>query len=102
MCETPAVLASPVSRGMDFDYHEMPMSRPALISHQRTSYRAEIELNLTLALMSKSNLNYSARNACMGLILVARLAGNHAAAMVISATATMEMEMATGSSGLSW
>jgi hypothetical protein len=37
----------------------------------------------------------------MGLILVARLAGSQAAAMVITATATMAIEMAIGSSGLS-
>lgn len=44
--------------------------------------------------------SYSARKACIGLILVARLAGSHAAAMVITVTATMAMEIAVGSSGL--
>ena len=43
---------------------------------------------------------YSARNACMGSILVARLAGSQAAAMVITVTATMAMEIDVGSSGL--
>lgn len=58
-------------------------------------------VNRTLApLMSNSTLNYSARTACMGLILVARLAGSHAEARVNTATATMAIEMATGSSGL--
>ena len=51
--------------------------------------------------MSKSTLNYSARNACMGLILVARLAGSHAAAMVVTTTVMMAVERAIGSSGLS-
>jgi hypothetical protein len=34
--------------------------------------------------------------------LMARLAGSHAAATVIRATAAMAVEMAIGSSGLSW
>ena len=59
-------------------------------------------LNRTLApLMSKSTLNYSARNACMGLILLARLAGSHAAARVITTTAAIDVVMAAGSRGLS-
>jgi hypothetical protein len=45
---------------------------------------------------------YSVRKACIGSILVARLAGNHAAAMVITETAAIAMEIAVGSSGLNW
>ena len=43
---------------------------------------------------------YSVRKACIGSILVARLAGNHAAATVITETAAIAMEIAVGSSGL--
>jgi hypothetical protein len=42
--------------------------------------------------------NYSARNACVGSIRVARRAGSHAAATVIEATAPIAMAMAAGSS----
>ena len=45
---------------------------------------------------------YSARKACMGLILVARCAGSHAAARVMTTIAAMAVVMAVGSSGLSW
>jgi hypothetical protein len=80
------------SRTQEFKIPPQCLVSDSAILRQRISYRAGIELNRTLEPpMSKSNLNYSARNACMGLILVARLAGNHAAAIVISATATMEM-----------
>jgi hypothetical protein len=53
---------------------------------------------------NKSNTarSYSARNACMGLILVARLAGSHAAARVMTTTAATAVVIAVGSSGLSW
>ena len=44
--------------------------------------------------------SYSVRKACIGSILVARLAGSHAAAMVITETAAIAMEIAVGSSGL--
>ena len=47
------------------------------------------------------SMGYSARSAWTGLILAARLAGSHAAARVIITTATIDVEMATGSSGLS-
>lgn len=43
---------------------------------------------------------YSVRKACIGSILVARLAGSQAAAMVITETAAIAMEIAVGSSGL--
>ena len=57
--------------------------------------RGNGNLNLSASLSS-----YSARRASMGLILVARLAGIHAAAMVITVTAEIAMEIAVGSSGL--
>ena len=69
------------------------------ILHQRTGDRAWIESNPGYG-MSTSSMNYSARNACTGLILVARFAGSHAAARVIKETAAIAMKIAVGSSGL--
>jgi len=73
----------------------------ARIAPRRFSINAPavaLGLNRTLApLMSKSTLNYSARNACMGLILLARLAGSHAAARVVTTTAAIAVVMAAGS-----
>lgn len=47
-------------------------------------------------------MSYSVRNACKGSIFVARRAGNHAAPIVITATAVIATDIAVGSSGLNW
>lgn len=73
-------------------------SRPCdLASTRRLSRRSS---GASLLPMPEPTVSYSARKACMGLILVARLAGIHAAATVIPATARIAVETAIGSSGL--
>ena len=50
--------------------------------------------------VTASPASYSVRKACIGSILVARLAGNHAVAMVITERTAIAMKIAIGSSGL--
>ena len=59
----------------------------------------ETPCTLSLKIMKARSI-YSARKACMGSIFVARLAGSHAAMIVITEMATIAMETTTGSSGL--